>query len=195
MEFYNQICIERLREIMNDNLTEKGRPLKPADLHRKTGVSQKHLSNILTDNKPLTPTTAAKIISAFPEKRYCVDWLLGKSEYKTEFDREQALRKEVRDTLSASATASNKKRASVLTLMELLGAQLLDQDLPEGVDYVIPSPPAATYNGVTLTGADILHISDKLLDLLSLELEYIARERLPLAEYVQHYGRDVLKMI
>jgi hypothetical protein len=79
--------------------------------------------------------------------------------------------------------------------MELLGVQLLDQDLPEGVDYVLSSSPVATYNGVNLTDTDISRISDKLLDLLSLELEYIARERLPLAEYVQHYGRDTMKMI
>ena len=183
MEFYNQICIERLREIMNDNLTEKGRPLKPADLHRKTGVSQKHLSNILTDNKPLTPTTAAKIIRAFPEKRYRLDWLLGESEYKTEFDREKAewlsFQREIKQAAHDAGTIKN----SVIELLKLHGVEFGEPEAPG--EITIPSPPAATYNGVTLSHVDISRISDKVFDLLAIELKYIVQERQTVKEYRQ----------
>lgn len=82
--FYNSKSIDRLNEIMKENHTEKGKPLKAADLSRITGVSQKHLSNILTDNKPLTPQTALKIIKGFPNRRYRVEWLMGEDDLKTE---------------------------------------------------------------------------------------------------------------
>lgn len=98
--YHNQKSIDRLKEIMEENLTEKGKPIKPADLSRLTGVSKKHLSNIMTDNKPLTLQTAQKIVKGFPGKNYLAEYLTGDSDYKTEGAAFMARLNELHETLN-----------------------------------------------------------------------------------------------
>ena len=119
----NPKSIERIKEIMTENKTDRGKPFKAADLHRKTGISEKHLSNILTDNKRLTPGTAAKIIKAFPGRYYRLQWLMGEDDYKTEGAMFDAEWKETVRKLNEGSKNQNAIYKAVATMMQLYGVE------------------------------------------------------------------------
>ena len=175
--------IERLKKIMNDNLTDKGRPLKAADLHRLTGVSQKHLSNILTDNKPLTEATALKIIKAFPLRNYRIQWLMGEDDYMTEGALFRAKLQKSNDAINASIDRKERKRKAAAALMELCGIDWngsVNEEArinKDGVLEMEKEPPVASYDGVEFYSWELATIADKLFAMLEVELKFAARTK------------------
>ena len=74
------IRAERVKTLLErENITQ-------AELATRIFQSQQNISRILNLKTPLTEETARLIISAFPEKRYRIEWLLGYDDYPTPAD-------------------------------------------------------------------------------------------------------------
>lgn len=147
----------RLKQLMEENMNDKGRPLKASDLHRMTGISQKHLSNILTLNKPLTEGTARKIISVFPG--YSVPWLLGYDGPMSEMEEWRELSRELREGAMNQETIL----AAVGVLMKFYG-----------IDYDGKTSPVAKYKGVRFHNWELDKIAMRVFDSIGTELDFMA---------------------
>ena len=57
------------------------------ELADRIHMTQQNISRIVQMKQPLTEETAQDIISAFPEKGYRIEWLLGYDDFPTESER------------------------------------------------------------------------------------------------------------
>ena len=85
-EEINKICGERLSEI----LKQSGK--SQANAARELNVSTVHLNNVIKGRKRLTYDLASDVIQKLSNEPININWLLGKSNKKTESERMEAER-------------------------------------------------------------------------------------------------------
>ena len=193
----NPVPADRLREIMRENKTEKGTPYKAIDLCRAAGISQKHISNIMTLNKPLSRSTAEKIVKAFPQRHYRPEWLLGADDFKTEGELFrfglQKLQNDMRE-----ATANQRIIAeSVAALLRLYGVEWDGKPTPrryhkdETGTHRLPDLPAAEYLGTPLYSWELSRIANKVFDFIGMELNSYVRAKFEIMDFYKDQERLV----
>lgn len=177
----NPVPADRLKEIMKENMNDKGKSIKAVDLHKMTGISAKHLSNILTLNKPLTEGTAQKIIKAFPWRNYRIAWLLGYDDYKTEGAKFHAELEEYQEEVRQGNENQKKIRKAVATLMGIYGIEWNGE--PTSIHYKVkgnmrkrlPDEPAATYRNADFYSWELAFIADKIFEEVGRELNFAVK--------------------
>ena len=87
----NPIRAERVKKLI------EWEGISQIDFAKKIFQTQQNVSRIINLKTALTEETAQDIISAFPEKGYRIEWLLGYDEFPTESERIIA---HIRDELS-----------------------------------------------------------------------------------------------
>jgi hypothetical protein len=143
---------KRLKELMK---TYKKRAV---DIHRTTGISEKHISNIVTLNKPMTRQTAEKILTAFPGVRLA--WLLGYSDRMTEEAVFRAEFSSMIEELNSGAKTQKTIQDSFRLLLSLYG---------------FPLEGPINWNGTLITPIELDFLADKLFMSIGPELDLIAK--------------------
>ena len=173
----DQLPAERVKEIMKENLTEKGKPLKAVDLHRMTGISEKHISNIMTLNKPLTEGTANKIVEAFPDRGYRKAWLLGYDDHKTDGDKFRQEFTEFKKDMDETADNQKKLLKAAAVIMALYGVEWdgTHEMKKYRKDLTIANCPAGSYQGENFYSWELEDIALKLYEVVGMELKHAAQ--------------------
>lgn len=191
--YYDQTRIDRLTLLMNSLKTEKGRPLKQSDLSRITGVSRKHISNILTDNKPLTEATAKKIISglnkAYPLSRFRYEWLLGYDDFQTINEIERKRDERELSEIFAFLSDVDKSRTTFASIEKTLASlgyknEIVFSDktkhLSETGHLFFMTPQDEPYyqtNGLTFTQDEMSRLYMKIIELIDLEVKWFLADK------------------
>lgn len=177
----NPVPADRLKEIMKENMNDKGKSIKAVDLHKMTGISAKHLSNILTLNKPLTEGTAQKIIKAFPWRNYRIAWLLGYDNYKTDGAKFHAELEELQEELRQGSENQKKIRKAIATLMGFCGLEWNGEVAPSwrhvnknGMTRR-PDQPVTVYKNIEFYSWELGFIADRIFDMVKQELQFAVK--------------------
>lgn len=176
----NLLRVKRLRELM------KLHGLNQTGLSEVSGVSRKHISNVLRvrPDANLGEGAAAKIITglnkAFPARGYRLDWLLGNDDFMTFGEEFRAHA----DELTEGSKNHKLIVSSVATLMSFYGIEW-DGNLhsamryrkKDGQTYRLPDTPPASYNfnGVDLYDWELDLIADRIFELVGHELTFVAK--------------------
>ncbi len=110
---------ERFRKILSDS------GMNQRDFAEQADISQQLISKIINQKTGLTEGTAQRVVSAFPEKNYRIEWLMGYDDHQTYADLSV-------NQLSAAQEESSIMTAALFSLARLNGFQI-SANTPTGI--------------------------------------------------------------